>query len=60
MTLKNLRLERGLTQRQFADKLGIYVTTYNRIERGKQRMTQHMKLAMSAVLKVDAEKITIK
>lgn len=60
MTLKNLRLERGLTQQQFADKLGIYVTTYNRIERGKQRMTQHMKLAMSAVLKVDAEKITIK
>lgn len=60
MELRDLRKEREMTQQQFADKLGINRAVYSRIECGKQRMTQHMKLAMSAVLKVDADKITIK
>lgn len=38
--LRSLRLERGLTQVQVSQKLGISVGLYNQLESGKRRMNE--------------------
>ncbi len=55
--LKELRTQNCLTQKELADKVGISVTTYNRIECGKQRPRPANKRRIALALKVEPQSI---
>lgn len=51
--LKRMRKEKGLTQRQLADILGITTATWNMIENGKANLTERNKNALIEKLNVN-------
>lgn len=48
--LRQVRLERGLTQQQFADMLGLHRPAYTLVESGRQKLTVAQLLVISVRL----------
>lgn len=59
MNIKALRESSHLTQKEVADMIGVDVSTYNRYERGKYKISKAMRLALSTVFGVGADKIVV-
>ena len=55
--LKLFRVEKGLTQKQIAEKLGVSVSTYNLIETGKNNGTIEFWEKMQKEFNLDGGKV---
>ena len=55
--LKNARLELRLTQQELADKAGVHINTYARVERDEQEPTFDTVKRLAKVLKIRLEDI---
>lgn len=55
--LRKVRLERGLTQREVAEKIGIARNTYTNIELGNKNPSLEVALNLKKVLKYDKDDI---
>jgi len=60
MNIKKLREANQLTQQQVADLIGVDVATYNRYERGKNKISKTVILALSVVFNVSVDEIKTK
>ncbi|MCP5073475.1 MAG: LexA family transcriptional regulator [Rhodobacteraceae bacterium] len=55
--IKSLRKSAGLTQNEVADRLGIHLTNYNRLENGKSDITASRMFELATIFECDAEQI---
>jgi transcriptional regulator with XRE-family HTH domain len=55
MRLKELRMEKGMTQQEVADALGISQVTYSRYEKGEREPTLEMLVALSSFFDVSVD-----
>lgn len=55
--LASLRVERGYTQEQMANMLGIGISTYNQYEKSNRSIPANIATKISEILKIDKEKI---
>ena len=56
-TLKRIRKERGFTQQQLADELGMHIKSYQRYECGTRRPNIYMLLKIADILGVKASEL---
>lgn len=59
LRLKELRLSKGLTQSQLAEKAGLSQTYYNEIEKGKKQLNQNRLTALARALDVSPSEILV-
>ena len=57
MLLKEIRKEKGLSQQEVADKLGINRTSLSKIENGKQELSSTQLFQLSRLYEVDPYKL---
>lgn len=57
LNIRNLRKQRGLTQSELAEKIGMSVTAFGKIERGETRLNSEHVSKIAAALEVPEEKI---
>ena len=55
--LKRIRKERGFTQQQLADELGLHLKSYQRYECGTRRPNIYMLLKIADILGVKASEL---
>lgn len=55
MNIKELRKNKGLTQQDLADKIGMSVVSINRMENGKQPISKTVELAIQKGLEQNPE-----
>lgn len=55
LRLKNLRLDRGLTQQSFADKIGVSTITVRNWERGKKKPNMDAIISIAEALRISAD-----
>ena len=55
--LKRIRKERGFTQQQLADELGLHLKSYQRYEYGTRRLNIYMLLKIADILGVKASEL---
>lgn len=55
--LKRIRKERGFTQQQIADALGLHIKSYQRYECGTRRLNIYMLLKIADILDVKASEL---
>ncbi len=55
--LKRIRKERGFTQQQLADELGMHIKSYQRYECGTRRPNIYMLLKIADILGVKASEL---
>ena len=55
--LKRIRKERGFTQQQLADELGLHIKSYQRYECGTRRPNIYMLLKIAELLGVKASEL---
>ena len=55
--MKRIRKERGFTQQQLADELGLHLKSYQRYESGNRRPNIYMLLKIADILGVKASEL---
>ena len=57
LVLKRIRLEKGFTQMQIADKLGISVRTYQRIENNERKPSYDVIIKLQSLFNESIDKL---
>lgn len=57
--INRLRLERNLSQRVVADKIGIDVSMLSKIEHGERQVQPHMVISIADIFGMDAKKLEV-